>query len=51
MLGGMLGVYDMFQKPNGTKYTATSLLKKASISIPTSLFCMGGYVLIFVCKH
>ena len=47
MLGGMLGVYDMFQKPAGTKYTTTSLLKKAAVSIPTSLFCMGGYVLIF----
>lgn len=44
MLGGMLGVYDMFQKPAGTKYTTTSLLKKAAVSIPTSLFCMGGYV-------
>lgn len=42
MLGGMLGLYDTFQKAPGAKYTMSGVLKRMTVSLPTSLLCMGG---------
>lgn len=51
MLGGMLGLYDSFQKPAGMKYSVSSVVKRMSVSLPTSIVCMAGYPLFFsYCK-